>query len=111
MQPRSRAINAPIGPRRPGVVFVRGRMKVPVRLIPKITVHTARTTTIERSGTEGVPSTRVALSLVGRFSRSTRMDTADTRRVGVGRRGLGHVGQGISAALGRVVVSWVSGGG
>ena len=37
---------------------------------------------IKRTSAQGVPSTRVALSLVGRFSKSTRMDTADTRRGG-----------------------------
>ena len=51
------------------------------------------------------------LSLVGRFSQVHEDGLRIPRRVVFSRRGDGPVGQGISAALGRVVVSWVSGGG
>ena len=88
-------------------------MKVPVRLIPKITVHTAAHDNRSKDpAPRGVPSTRVALSLVGRFSKSTRMDTADTPPGWV--LAAAALDMSVRASARRwagVVVSWVSGGG
>ena len=93
----------PIGPRRPGVAGVRTLGdEVPVRLILKITVHTAAHDNRSKSSTEGVPSTGVALSPVW-AGLQIHEDGHRGHPAGVvlAAAALGHVGRGISAALGR----------
>ena len=53
----------------------------------------------------------MALSLVGRFSRSTRMDTADTPPGGEAAAALDMSVRASARRWAGVVVSWVSGGG
>ncbi len=102
MQPRSRGDQrGPLGAdARPFSPEGEG-MKVPVRLIPKITVHTAARQQIERSSAQGCrrPGWRCHWWAGSPIHEDGHR--GHPAGVGVGRRRLRHVGQGIGAALGR----------
>ena len=113
MQPRSRAISAAHWALDAGVVFVRGRGDEGAFAFDPEDhgAHRRARQQVEGSGTWGVPSTRVALSLVGRFS-----------QIRDGHRGhppgwvlaAAALDMSVRASARRwagVVVSWVSGGG